>query len=622
MEGNMVQTDWSQDYFYYLLNKNEKNVLSQERLNQIKDDYQKKAAYLDRQSLYGGNGVNSLKDIIQKKIEQCEAQEAAFFEGCNRENGISSPINYKDVTDKVRFCTNYFYYGIMSDKILSPSQKIANLSKEFCFKTLISSADFLILLRSKERTNEVSRTGYAGKKLTGKEKIKFENEITSQLKSFDLSEFQKEIVDSFKASVKDDFKEKVEMDFLGENGLFNRLAKEYAKLGYDKLQKQFRNEAYKLFEEYATGQNGQTMLTDEVLNSRQIKIMHKIDGSNPTKPAVVLTLKDYGIFSQVRASNPDLYQDIIKLTIDAIKETIRQLKGRKTLDLMWGGELEISEEVLNIFYENALSYAEDNKVKQYITNILYNKSNIDDVSGITGVAGELAGAMNFQSIQSMQNTGAISDEAIDFAGKKVNLGESFADIMTDYGGVNIKHYLSSKTVITLYQPKMGKGWYNILDTPIIRYIPLNQLATLRFLDVNYEYVKQFCGIDYSNNDLITKYKNVALLNIDTFIRQSSVIENSNDVAFYQLNNLIIPSSAIFKMLKNQNAQFFKKMFDVKIHHVQYDMYNIENLSSSQSIDKLNQSHLLQNFYSNDLGSTIRFNGLQIKLRDFNTMLKG
>ena len=292
MEKNLIPTDWTQDYFYYLQeNDNGRNILGNDvdqsnRLKEMKEKYQAKSAYLRKYSLYEGS--QKVKPLIQEKVDECRRQEAIFLAGCLKDKNI----DYNSITNKVRFWTNYFYYGIPVDKKISPSEKLMDLSERFCFKTIISSAEFTSTLRSKQGQTEMSREGFIqsfGKKISVN---KAEKEMAAQMKTFDAkaqNELQKSIIDSFKASVQDEFRGRVEMDL---NEIYNTIAKEYAKKGFDDLKKGFRNSVSNLFQQYATS----GFLTEEIAKSGQIKVTN---GKEGTRPVMTLTLRYKGAFEQM-----------------------------------------------------------------------------------------------------------------------------------------------------------------------------------------------------------------------------------------------------------------------------------------------------------------------------------
>ena len=609
MEKNLVPTDWTQDYFYYLQkNDNGRNILGNDveksnRLKEIKEKYQAKSAYLRKYSLYEGS--QKVKPLIQKKVDECRRQEAAFLAGCLEDKNI----DYGSITNKVRFWTNYFYYGIPTDKRINPSDKIMNLNERFCFKTIISSEEFTSTLRSKQGQTEMSREGFIqsfGKQMTVEEA---EKQMMTQMKTFDAkaqNELQKSIINSFKSSVKDEFKGRVEADL---NEMYNTIAKEYAEKGYEEIKKGFRNSTVNLFEQYAA----EGLLTKKVVKSGQIKVTNGKEGA---RPVMTLSLRYKGAFEQIKEKEKDKNKNtsLIRIIVKSMIETVRLINHLDELDLMALGRVRISRKVKKSFYDKAKNYCSSPEVKNALENILQGKKSLDPISGVTGVIGELIGILNFKNVSDMIATGAINDKTTDFRGKTIDLGESFADIMTAYGGVNIKHYLSQKNILTLYEPKGdSKGRYNILGTAILRYIPLKQLAEMRFIDANYRYIKEWCQIDDSESDLEDTYEGVSILNLDNFIRQSSVVEDMKDVAFYQLNNLIVPSSEIYRALENVEFDYFKKLFDIQIDPLAYDTYTRPN-------ERTNANHLLADYYVNK-GSTIRFNGLKVNLNDLSKMLE-
>ena len=594
--GNLVQTDWSQDYFYYLKKgRDGKNILSEQRLNQIKDLYQMKSAYLNRNILYDSKN-SSVSSMLKKKIDKCIMNESNFLMGCEPER----KIDYYKVKNKVRFWTNYFTYGIPTEDFINPSERLATFTPEFCFKTVISSREFTLAIRSKQGQNALYRHIFAGNEMTVQQA---EKEISKQLSHIDgESMLQKEILAEFqKNAISKEAREQMEMDF---NFLYRGIAEEFAKRGFEELKKKFRNSVADLFQVYANN----NMLTKDIVQKGTLSVTH----GNNKEPFLVISLRQEGILAQEKKKK-DQYNDIVEMIINALSTTVSEINHMSRLDLMSIGYIDIEPNVQESFYKKAKEYCKSPVVKQAITDILAGKKSIDEIAGITGLIGELIGILNFKNIAEMKSTGAIKDTGKLFNGQTIDLGESYADLMTKYGGVNIKHYLSADRVLTLYEPKKESSGYPILGKDIVKYIPLEQLAVMRFIDANYSYVHDYCGIDYSNNTLIQKYQNVALLNLDNFIRQSAVMEDSKDVAFYQLNNLIVPSSEIFKMI-NEKGFNLDKLFKIIIEHIQYDEY----IKSTEATDK---NHLLQNFYTTK-GSTIRFNGLKVNLGDLSSMLKG
>lgn len=199
----------------------------------------------------------------------------------------------------------------------------------------------------------------------------------------------------------------------------------------------------------------------------------------------------------------------------------------------------------------------------------------------SGTIGELLAIKNFKIFNS-KSTGQIHDTNEE--GK--SLGQSFEDIKTDFGGVNIKHYMSQDFPTNLYE-----GSWSLESDYLKKYISNELQKILIYFNVNAPYFEEEIG----------SIKDILLIlneNFPYFYRLLRINDNKQNV-FYQINNLIIPSSLILE-------EFIKKKTMVSF-------FTFENINQHKANLKDDGNLLSCLDKTKQLGTKIKFTGMALNM---------
>lgn len=244
-------------------------------------------------------------------------------------------------------------------------------------------------------------------------------------------------------------------------------------------------------------------------------------------------------------------------------------------------------------------------------------------------------------------TGKIKDKIKLNNGKELSLGQSFRDTKqtTEEGityGYNIKHYIKTgEQTFSLYKDKKDES-IGLFSPYLYRYFDKKTVLILRYIEANYNFFQQM-GLNTYNlneNNFSEGLRDIAIYNSSYFLRAESpiLIDNNQDVgnSFYIINNIVIPTSVIYTLLKEQiyksfskknkqepliqiNGSFFKDNTNYNLKKIQsqkegnkeYDIYRKRYLENPTAniLKKKNNSH------------RIKFNRLTISLKDLYNQLK-
>lgn len=158
----------------------------------------------------------------------------------------------------------------------------------------------------------------------------------------------------------------------------------------------------------------------------------------------------------------------------------------------------------------------------------------------SGTIGELLAIKNFKDFEP-KSTG----QSLDTNKEGKSLGQAFEDVNTSLGGINVKHYMSQDFPANLY----GGSW-SLESNYLEKYISKDLQELLIYFNINAPYFGE--KIDNIKEILIILNKNFPY-----FYRLLRINDNKNNI-FYQINNLIIPSSLILEEFidKSSNTSFF------------------------------------------------------------------
>ena len=609
------QIDWSIDRYYYeMKNKKGENIVTKEHLDEIANKYNNYFSLINinRESKMD-NGLRFFQHLLSDKIKDCEemekqiANELGIAIQYNEVKGSKADVNQR----KIQFWTNYFFYNIPSAEKINLSERLSDFSPEFCLKLIMSSKEFALKIRSQSGFRELSRTKFA--KAIGGETLSMadvEKELIAEIKDSN-STIYNDVFNAFSNTFNNygGWTDKNSEDFI-EN------VKEKLELlkteSFKSIKTIFRNCIESTFTKLAL---------ERGLNDTSMSISRE----DSDVDYITVSVLQRGVMGQLKEGNQ--FKDIKELVYQAIIQTIEVLSARGAdrgeFNLMWlnAEKIQIVKKQIDKFYNKALSGTSRKILKDMISITLEGKSSLDEVSGITGLIGEITGLLNFKSISDIQHTGTKIDVLESLFGKKnISLGESYADLFSSTSnngvgvGVNIKHYVSTGGTLTLYEPKNKEG-YLIIGDDLAKFIPEQQLALIRFLEVNYAYVKTYCdklNSDISRETLGEGYINVGLVNLDNFLRQTTTIDKSS-VGFYQLNNLIIPSSQIYQLIYDNIEKYENFLFTVNA--TEANIIPFVSRKRAPNPEQFLMSNLSSALSKKTVGARLTFNGLKINLKD-------
>lgn len=244
-------------------------------------------------------------------------------------------------------------------------------------------------------------------------------------------------------------------------------------------------------------------------------------------------------------------------------------------------------------------------------------------------------------------TGKIKDKIKLSNGKDLSLGQSFRDTKqtTKEGityGYNIKHYIKTgEETFSLYKNKKDES-IGLFSSYLYRYFDKRTVLILRYIEANYNFFQQMELNTYNlnENNFSEGLRDIAIYNSSYFLRAESpiLIDNNQDIgnAFYIINNIVIPTSVVYILLKRQiyksfsrknkqesliqiDGNFFKDNTNYSLKKIQsqkggnkeYDVYRKRYLENPTAniLRKKSNSH------------RIKFNGLTISLKDLYNQLK-
>lgn len=626
--GNYVYTNWELDYYYFFQPSNDdkkENYIGDTSKAKIKAKYEN--YYNECKKLVSNKeGGASFKEGIQNKIKECKMKEIEIAKKLKIDNELSG---IKNKEEEVRLWTNYFFFRKKSkEQIKEIEDDVTILDRKFCFKIIISSEEFILALRSGRGQNALRRHNYLkslNKEINPENLKKAQNDIINQL----LSEVDDE-ENKIKQSVTKSFNKiigtidinsknnEIEKIFEDLKNKFMETKNKGTETFFDDLKRAFRNSLSRYLEKLSN---------ENKFNDNKLNI--SIDDKQPA--FLTISIYQEGELQRVKRDSNNKNETFINLVMIAMENIINLLQEQNptTLHLLGLGEIILPKDI-ETFFSKAKEELKNGGIKDKVKKIIGNKK-IDLVSGITGVIGELIGDYNFNTLKELeyQYTGT-NEDIVEANGKQINLKESYADYMSENdGGLNIKHYVSSPNSISLYKPKKSGG-IPILSENMYKYIPAEQLKMLRFLEANCQYVTQKANpntdinINIKAESLANREKSISLLNIDNFLRESSTsipldkLPDKNN-AFYQINNVIVPSSVIFTIILENIIEYKNKLITISNTN-KGDKRKFEKITKPDETDI--EEHKLGNLAPGTRkGTKIRFNGLTIPVRELYSMIK-
>lgn len=597
---NLVNVDWSQDYFYFFENFRKKDDVYLKNLGGIiKTRYEKRFQLVN--SLENNKNPGTiLGDKLKGKLDNLKTKEKELVDKMIGKDKVSyDSLNYKG---KTYFWTNLINFGkIKTDGLINGViEDSYSLPPKYCFRIIASSQEFSNKMRMIRGKSEISRSKFNS---TETDKKKIEQEMMDAFKGINENtaiqnnKILKEITSSFY--------NQMGKNLSGKRNVGKQIKKIFTELNekdidYDKYHDELRNKLI------------------EIANENDIKDTIYVTHKGGSSPYITISTKivSNGAVYDKKDKNTSLKDAFYQ----AIPDVIQALKNEETKRFYLGGigivELLDTEEFFEKFYSNAIKFYKSN-VKS-IVNSLIIPEKIDYDSGIVGLIGEFIGKIGFRSVGEIKHTGATQDIVKVNNSKELQLGESFQDLLiTNIGGINIKHYISKKAnSITLYKPKEDDKGFNITSKYSYKYYSEKIASILRFLDLNFNiFTNEFKGTITKDN-LENIYQNISILNLDSFIRGTAGFTEEQNI-LYQLNNIVVPTSVIYEKIIDltDNINNFNNLFQISFNPSKYDTPKKEEVTQ-EYID----NHNLMNDYvfKKTSGSRVIFNGWKI---DFSDLLK-
>lgn len=207
-------------------------------------------------------------------------------------------------------------------------------------------------------------------------------------------------------------------------------------------------------------------------------------------------------------------------------------------------------------------------------------------------------------------------------------------------GDNIKHYVQNEKTrdnIPLYKDEDS---VNIFSDAAYRYYDKETLIALRYISANRNFFKEI--VKYTDEipqkqAFSTILKSISILNSNYFLRADSpLIDSANDLGnvFYILNNLVVPTSIIYKNLlsylkENLNGKgkaiVSMKMFEIGGDFTQLSEIKEENIvGKGKNRSKYATRYLTfptANVLTSKKNFSVKFKGFSVKIKDLYDAIK-
>lgn len=538
------------------------------------------------------DGLAILKKNFEKKKNEIEKTEIALLKEMKY-----STREYRTLgKEKIQLWTSIFKLREAIDSMAGGS---LNITEESCFRTLISSNDFILLYRDKSgKYSELSMTKF----LKGQGK-NVKNSITDEQrlqagKDFYTSlgkngKVRKAIVQTIQSQIEKDFGNEIsqtaikDVETVLSNVSGNFKQSFDTNVGFSlSVMDQLKNDLKKGLEDVIRNNYNGTEVSYPI-----------IDIGFPNNSSTFLTIS---IEEPIKGAYSEISQKMKKNTgqdkltpeqkrynfILAVLETWKQMKASATnnleLNLDYAGKVSINGDLLTEFKKKVDSYI-NNKLRVVTSQIFFDNSTFLsqdwNSSVMTGMLGELSAFLtNFpDGIKKLTLTGNKVDIKTLSNNRNLKLGEGFRDLTFIYNnvqyGINVKRYVNSSKNFKLYGDKDNEG-VGIGSQYIYRYFSEEEVQLMRFIEGNYQFLTKKIAQGPSSIELPnefsslskidTLYKDLSISRLDRFVRLTSGAVDSTNL-FYLINNIAIPASYIYEVIIETLNQLdvLNKMFQIK-----------------------------------------------------------
>ncbi len=634
--ANMVkplEVDWNTKYWYFTINQS--LICTDEHKQLIHNLYQD--MYNDLTSESDLTKLSFLKTVLQDKIRECKLLEDAFVNSLSQDHNLFKS-KYEQCKSDYKLLSNlftdYFIFHKIDGKTVTTFPK---QNDSFWFKIILSSVDFTkeMMSTSLKVSHQFSRAKYAnnqGQTATNKQAQEM---IIKDLKNGSIAQ---DIAEAFKQSfslfnLSDDEQSEIMTDL---NNVVNSLAqtKGMAKMDETKFKNdvinKLRDNTEAIYKHYLDKYKNKIPADyNFTISVGKTSVYLSFTVGESQQKAVERLYRE----AQSKYGNEQAYNMAADIFYDAIVEVLSTYINLApiNLDLLWAQAYQLNREQANSAYQYAVSHKEYiiNIIKEVMSKKVWSKLSKSDqreiLSGeknaygftqsVIGYLGEIVGALNFASLGDvLSSASGAAHDYINIGDKKINLGQSFADIQLKGGGVNIKHYIAAgNKSFSIYESSSEQSI--AFSDGLFKYIDKDTLLKMRFLETNYSLVmNKLAPIDKpsaNRQELREAYNKVAIANLDSFIRQTAQGQDFQNI-FYELNNTIVPSSAIYQMLLSSvNKDYAQTLFTVKLNTA----INPVDYNKIPKKGELNEHNILKiskiKSKANSKGATLYFNGIAV-----------
>lgn len=525
---------------------------------------------------------------LEKKQKDSLKKETELFSKFN--NG---KVKYTSLTyiNRIKFWTNYFLFPNSTEK--------EKWDKTDCFSYLIRSEEFFEKVKSTE-TNLFSRSKLLQQEhLSNKISLKMLDELEQNFKEYCENITQEEM----SIEIKEILVDTISIFFSKKRTILkNRKNKEFLATTFSTdLKNTIKNtlKVYNLKNNKIELKNSQgQVFLRVVLDENQISNAFT---ANQDRKALKEALK-----SNDEVSKKQAIEEIKKTIIEVFQITTSKMSkdsNIKELNLKGVGVITFEAEEKKDFFKKALLY-----IKSGFRGFLRNLGNeaikntflgINSNAWVSGMIGELASAIDF-------NKRKLKGEKISMTGSAYGEidGSSFGGSVNDLiirnkamtYGVNIKNYVTKDTEITLYDSKNKR--MSIYSPYMQKYFKTDEISLIRWALLNQSFLQEKASKKKTfSKELL---KTLAWNNISSFLRVEDKTDNSLSNLFFQINNIIYPTSYIYNILIKQikTTNFFKDFFQIKMEKTTSLTYKYKNreeaIKKNKTVELYKENFLIDN----------------------------
>ena len=566
--ANLVKSPWANgvsgikrkkfEYRYFYLqdlpDDEEEKRKYQEIQQDILSEYNEVNSYLLKKK----NDKRYMKTIINeelnKKKNESQKDEESLLE-------MEDKNKYKgyNASEKVKFWTKYFLN--IEDK-----NSIKEANERTCFSILIRSVEFY-----NELAGEMSE-------IFSRSRLLEQNNLASNIDQAMLDSIANEF-----SSVMPQIISQISFTDLKT---YNDAKKQVQKkpIRADTFSKNLRDELRLLL-------NKNLILRKEANKAPFLVVLADQSGEN------VL----YQSQNNIKNINNKKIQDSL---ITVFSQAISNLKGTTQYDLKSLGILNLnSKDDANLFLKKSQIFV-NNSLKNFLNK---SKSVIGKAANsnayVSALLGELSAALSFD--------GKMTGTTYSYI-KGKSYGQSASDIKVNKKyGVNVKHYISNTNTLTLYK---ADEWLDLNSRYINKYYSDKEIKIMRWAIENQGFLQN----QFRNFNAEKILKDFTLQNIASFLRIQDSPNSSFKNYFFQLNNIIFPTSVIYELVQKQLKEK-NDMFSYTSDFNRTIRFYYKNLNQAKKIIK-DSGNYKQNYKiikTINGKMAVKMNGLKINLVGYN-----